>query len=164
MEQAIIHLLYPLDLVVIILLQAYTVNFLPWVYPTISVTATADTICNSASITFNTVITDGGPLPQYQWNLNGSAIAGQTNATLTSSSLQNADAISVTFVSSEDCVINNLLSITTTEIVIVDTCITPTITVGQILGAPFCQGTQLLVPFTTSENFYPWKYFYSRIK
>ncbi len=135
--------------------SSITVNFLQWVYPTISVTATTDTICNSASITFNTAITDGGPLPQYQWNLNGSAITGQTNATLTSSSLQNADAISVTFVSSEDCVINNLVSITTTEIVIVDTCITPTITVGQILGAPFCQGTQLLVPFSTSENFYP---------
>lgn len=130
------------------------VGFLPFTYPTISATASTDTICNSASITFSTSITDGGPLPIYQWYLNNVPQSGQTNATYTIGTLQNNDIVNVHFTSTASCVEPSLSTIITSDIIIVDTCaLAPTLSVGTVTGAPFCIGTQLLVPFTTSGNF-----------
>ncbi|HRG57687.1 MAG TPA: T9SS type A sorting domain-containing protein [Bacteroidia bacterium] len=130
------------------------VGFLQFTYPSITVTASTDTICLSSSITFSTSVTDPGPIPFYQWYLNNNPISGQTAASFTSSTLQNNDIITVHFTSTATCVVPNLSTIITPDIIIVDTCLaTPIISSSNILGAPFCAGTEMLVPFTTSANF-----------
>lgn len=132
----------------------FNVGFLPFTYPSITATASTDTICLSGSITFTTSITNGGPVPLYQWYLNNNAVAGQTGDTYITSSLQNNDIVNVHFTSTATCVVPNLSTIITNDIVIVDTCLaTPTITVGAIAGSPFCAGVDMIVPYTTSANF-----------
>lgn len=132
----------------------FNVGFLPFTYPTISATASTDTICLSASISFTTNITDGGPIPLFQWYLNNNPISGQTGSTYTSNALQNNDIVSVHFTSTASCVEPSLQTIITPNIVIIDTCLlAPTITVGAVPAGPHCQGTQIYVPFTTSANF-----------
>lgn len=132
----------------------FNVGFLPFTYPSITASASTDTICLSASITFSTNITNGGPIPVYQWYLNNAIVAGQNGATYTTSSLQNNDVVNVHFTSTANCVEPSLSTIITNDIIIVDTClVTPTITIGNVATGPYCQGTEILVPFTTSGNF-----------
>jgi len=132
----------------------FNVSFLPFTFPSATSTASTDTICLSASITFSTTITNGGPVPLYQWYLNSNPVAGQTGNTFTSSSLQNNDIVNVYFTSTATCVEPSLSTIITSDIIIVDTClVAPTLTIGAVAGTPFCAGAQLLVPFTSSSNF-----------
>jgi hypothetical protein len=132
----------------------FNVGFLPFTFPTITATASTDTICLSAAIAFTTSITDGGPIPLFQWYLNNVPVVGQTGAIFNTSTLQNNDIVNVHFTSTASCVEPSLSTIITSDIIIVDTClVAPTISTGTVLGAPFCQGTQMMVPFTTSGNF-----------
>jgi|GEM_PF-1013763 len=77
----------------------------------ISVTP-GSTIYAGQSATFTaTPVNGGAPAPTYQWQNGGTNISGETNATYTSSSLANGDAISVAMTSNAACVSNaNVIS------------------------------------------------------
>ena len=70
--------------------------------PTVSIQSTASTaICPGTSVTFSVnASANMGATPTYQWNLNGSAISGATNATLVNTTLTNNDQVTLTMTSS----------------------------------------------------------------
>ena len=73
------------------------------VVPSVNISATAVSICPNESIAFTATATNGGPSPTYQWKKNGIAINGATTSTYNSSSLANADVITVVMTSNANC-------------------------------------------------------------
>lgn len=55
-----------------------TVN--PLLPVSMTITPSASTVCNGTSVSFTSIITNGGTQPQYQWSKNGVNIAGATNS------------------------------------------------------------------------------------
>jgi PKD-like domain len=67
--------------------SAIKMTISPNLVASVTITATATTICNGTSVVFTPAITDGGSNPTYQWTDNGSNITGEVYNTYTTSSL-----------------------------------------------------------------------------
>jgi len=82
------------------------------VHPTITISASPGTsIAQGTSVTFSiSNMTNGGTNPAYQWYLNNNAVSGATNATYTSNTLANNDAIKVKLNSNAHCALQNIYS------------------------------------------------------
>ena len=86
--------------------------------PSVSISASAITICNNGSITFTATPVNGGALPSYQWQVNG-VNAGTNSPIFSTTSLTNGSAIRVVMTSSLACAnpttaTSNTLSVTVT--------------------------------------------------
>ncbi|HLP53319.1 MAG TPA: YCF48-related protein [Chitinophagales bacterium] len=98
------------------------------VAPSISISATQTTICSGNSVTFTAVPANGGNAPAYQWKLNGTNIGGATNATYSSSSLNDNDQISCELTSSASCISSGNATSNTVTIAVSST-VTPSVIV-----------------------------------
>lgn len=70
--------------------------------PTINISASATTACAGTPVTFNSVITNGGVNPFYQWKKNGTTI-GANSPSYSSSSLNNGDIITCELTANTPC-------------------------------------------------------------
>jgi hypothetical protein len=111
----------------------------------VSITATATTICAGDPVTFTATPTNGGNTPHYQWKLNGNNI-GDNSATYTNSNLQNNNVVTVVMTSSQSCIIGS--PATSDEIIInVSSGVTPQVTISEDQN-PACVGSP--ITFTAS--------------
>ncbi|KAB1154125.1 beta strand repeat-containing protein, partial [Flavobacterium luteum] len=73
-----------------------TVN--PNLPASVSIAASATTICSGVSVTFTATPNNGGTAPAYQWKLNGTNV-GSNSATYTSTTLANGNTVTVVMTS-----------------------------------------------------------------
>ena len=76
-------------------------SVIPNATPSVSVAASATTICDGTSVTFTATPTNGGS-PTYQWKLNGTNV-GTGSTTYTNSSLTNGAVVTVVMTSNNTC-------------------------------------------------------------
>jgi len=81
-----------------------TITVNPASAPSVSIAATATTICAGSSVTFTATPVNGGSTPSYQWQLNGGNISGATASTYTSTGISNGQVITCLMTSSSSCV------------------------------------------------------------
>ncbi len=86
------------------------------VAPSVSIVASATTICVGSSITFTATPTNGGTAPTYQWKKNGANISGATSATYTGAGFATGDAITCTLTANNTC--QTVASVTSNPITI----------------------------------------------
>ena len=118
-----------------------TVN--PAVTPSISISSATTQICVGDNVTFNSVISGGGSTPQFQWFVNGNAVAGATASSFSTTTLSSSDAITVQLTSDLACAIPNTANSNSLSIIVLPYA-TPTI----ILSADrdvICVGQQVVL-------------------
>jgi hypothetical protein len=114
------------------------------VVPSVTINASATTICPGTLVTFNATPTNGGN-PHYQWRVNGNSV-GNDSPTWQSSNLQNGDSVVCYMGSTLSCatqplVLSNTIFITTSQTV------TPSVSI-HASSTNFCYGTE--VTFTAA--------------
>jgi hypothetical protein len=125
---------------------SFTVTVNSNITPSVSIIASSLYICSGQQVAFTATPVNGGTSPSYQWKLNGNNIPGATSSTYQSSSLLNADVISVVMTSSFVCA--NPLSVPSNNIPIaVNPLVAPTVYIGASATA-ICSGT--MVSFTAT--------------
>jgi endo-1,4-beta-D-glucanase Y len=125
-----------------------TITINPTVTPSVTISASATTICTGTSVTFTPTPVNGGT-PTYQWRNNSTNIAGATGATYTSMTLANGDKIDVVMTSTAACSSSNTATSTQTTMV-VNATVTPSVTIAAS-ATTICSGTS--VTFTpTPQN------------
>jgi gliding motility-associated-like protein len=116
--------------------------------PTITILASATTVCSGSSVTFNSVITNGGINPVYQWKRNGLA-TGISSPSQSFSIINSGDVITCELISSTVC---NAVTVTSNLIVITALpSFTPSITIGPD-PATVCQGNTITFTAQTSNG------------
>jgi len=106
----------------------------PVVTPTISISLVpADSIiCSGTAVVFTASVSNGGSAPSYQWKVNGTIADTTPSYTYTPA---NGDSIRCILTSSAECAVPATVSSSTINMV-VDTFITPTITLSGITSDP----------------------------
>lgn len=134
--------------------NSITVTVNSTVAPTITISGPT-VICQGASATFTSSITNGGASPLYQWYINGFPVGGATSSSFSSSSLFTGDIISCTLSSSAPCaspatVNSNAIGITVNTV--------PPATISATGSTTFCQGGSVLLSANTGAGLsYQWK-------
>lgn len=72
------------------------------VIPSVSIAASATTVCTGSIVIFTATPTNGGPAPSYQWKLNGT-IVGTDSTIYITNQLTNGDVISCTITNLNSC-------------------------------------------------------------
>jgi hypothetical protein len=126
------------------------------VAPSVSITATATTICAGTNVTFTAAPTNGGA-PSYQWKLNGANV-GTNSATYQNATLANNDIVTVVMTSSLTCITqptatSNAITMTVTSPV------TPSVSIAAT-ATTICAGTNVIFTATPTNGgtpSYQWK-------
>jgi hypothetical protein len=126
------------------------------VTPSVSINASASTICSGTNVTFTASPVNGGT-PVYQWKLNGGNVGTNSN-TWSSTSLNNGDVITCQMTSTASCASPSVTS-SNAITMNVTSGVTPVVTIAAT-ATNICQGTS--VSFTASpvnggSPTYQWK-------
>lgn len=122
-----------------------TVN--PIVTPSLTITATEDTICSGVSVTFTATPINGGVQPTFTW-YRGSVSLGtpSTSNTYTSSSITSG-AITCRMTSNASCITQSIDTSNVINLVVLNN-LTPTISISQTPANNICSGAT--INFTSS--------------
>jgi gliding motility-associated-like protein len=74
--------------------------------PAVSISSSANNICNATAVSFTALSENGGAAPLYQWKING-VKTGANDPVYTSANLANGDVVSCSITSSLSCVTNS---------------------------------------------------------
>ena len=119
--------------------------------PTINISAsTPDTVCNPATITFTSSITNGGTSPSYQWRENGTNIGSATSANYsTTISSVGTNVYSCVLISNSACAVNDTAYSNNDTITTISSA-TPTIHITSSPGNTICSGTAVTFSSTST--------------
>ena len=126
----------------------FIMHVIPTVVPTISITASADTVCAGTTVLFSSTTTYGGSSASLLWKRNGLNITFGTTCSLTPS---NGDVIKCVFTSSALCASPS--TITSDSIVMtVNPVVIPTISISVSTADTVCSGTSVTFTATTTHS------------
>ncbi len=115
--------------------NSITVTINPRLQTSLSIAATATTICPGTNVTFTAIPVNGGTNPQYQWYVDGVPVGNNIN-TFSSSTLTGQATVECVVQSSEPCVTNGQM----VSLVVVN--VTSNLHAGVISGSNvFCIGS-----------------------
>ena len=117
--------------------------------PTISITASATSICDGSNVTFTASSTNGGSNPIYQWFLNGAPV-GSDNSVFATSNLVNGDIVTAEITSDAFCLVSSTASSNTISMV-VNPLVTPSISITAS-ATSICNGTAVTFTATSSNG------------
>ena len=124
-----------------------TVN--PLLPASVSIAASATTICAGTSVTFTATPTNGGTTPTYQWYNGASLITGATSSIYTSTALTNGNSITVQMTSNAPCATGN--PATSSAIVMtVNPLLPASVSIAAVPSGAICAGTS--VTFTATPT------------
>lgn len=72
----------------------------------VTINASATTICRGQMVTFTATPINGGTTPLYEWRVNGNSVQSGNSNTFTSNTLQQGDIVYVVMTSNDPCVSN----------------------------------------------------------
>jgi len=126
--------------------------------PSVSISASATSICPGAPVTFTALGINGGLNPSYQWKVNGNNV-GTNSSTYQSSSLTNNDSVQVVMTSSITCVTQSTAVSNTVKITVGQTAVASVnITASE---TSICSGTEVAFTATPTNGgnapSYQWK-------
>ncbi|MDI5895452.1 LamG-like jellyroll fold domain-containing protein [Flavobacterium algoritolerans] len=126
------------------------------VVPSVSISASATTICPGNSVTFSALVTNGGTTPSYQWMING-INTGTNSPSFSTSLLADGDIVTVRLTSNAICVspitdISNSIPITVNPA----TPATPGVISGTSTVCPDITGLTYSVVAVTNATSYTW--------
>ncbi len=128
-----------------------------FVTPSVTFTASADTVCAGTPVTFIATPINGGLLPSFQWKLNGNNVGTDSNRYTTV--LNNNDSVTVVLTASATC-----LNQSTAATVYKSTVVNPLLPTGVFIhstGTSVCTGTSVLFDVSSTNGgtnpIYQWK-------
>lgn len=137
--------------------NAITMVVNPNVTPSVSIAASATTICSGSNVSFTATPVNGGATPAFQWKLNGANVGGNS-ASYQNSTLANGDVVTLVMASSATCAVPasvNSNSITMS----VTTTVMPSVTITAS-ATTICAGTNVTftaTPVNGGTAAYQWK-------
>jgi hypothetical protein len=136
-----------------------TIVINPNLTASVSVGASATTICSGTSVTFTATPTNGGTTPSYQWKLNGSNV-GTNSATYTTSALANGNTVSVVMTSNASPCLTGSPATSNTVTMTVNSNLPASVSVGAS-ATTICSGTSVTFTATPTNGgttpSYQWK-------
>ncbi|MBI3235731.1 MAG: T9SS type A sorting domain-containing protein [Bacteroidetes bacterium] len=120
--------------------------------PTISISASQNSICSGNSITFTASTTAGGTAPTFEWFKNGVS-TGVTDSTYTSNNWSNNDTVYCVLNSNYACATVNQLNSNKVGVTVNTT---PIATIAAIGNTTFCQGDSLDLHASAGSSNYRW--------
>jgi len=134
-----------------------TVN--PSLPASVSIAASATTICSGTSVTFTATPTNGGATPAYQWKVNG-VNAGTNSATFTTTTLANTDAVTVVLTSNATPCLTGSPATSNTVTMTVNPILTASVSIAAS-ATGICSGNSITFTATPtnggSSPAYVWK-------
>lgn len=128
--------------------------------PTISIAASATTICSGTAVTYTATTTNAGTSPMYQWKRNGTAV-GTSSATYTLTAPANGDMITCELTTTSGCTAGTVVTVSNTVTMTVNTSVVPAIGIGATPSGAICAGTNVTFNASVSNGgtspAYQWK-------
>lgn len=122
-----------------------TVN--PVMAPSVLITSDATgAVCLGQLVTFRAYPTNGGPLPAFQWQING-INAGTNSNIFSTSALVNGDNVSVILTSNENC-ITPLTALSNVINIIVNSAASPSVSITANPSGPICKDDNIVFTAT----------------
>ncbi len=129
-----------------------------YVTASVSITVSANPVCQGANVTFNATPTNGGTAPTYQWKVNGNNVAGATSTSYSYTPAQ-GDVVTCVMTSNMSCVNGN--PATSNAITMT---VNPQVSANVTIAAsanPVCEGTAVTFTATPvnggTNPAYQWK-------
>jgi len=140
--------------------EAFTTRLTENLTPTISIEASASTVCSGTSVTFTATPSNGGTAPTYQWKKNGVVVSGATGSTYSTTAFADKDTLSCELTSNLSYVTTKTASSNLIMMSVIAGSVTPAVSVSA-KDTTICSGTS--VTFTAipvnggSTPGYQWK-------
>lgn len=111
------------------------------VTPAVSISTSSPAFCPGSTVSFTANPVNGGTSPVFQWQVNGFNV-GTNTPVFTTSSLVNADVISVIMTSNAACATLPVVTSNSIQAVVIGGLVTPAITIASS-PAVICYGTEV---------------------